>query len=210
VVLARGVPAVTWLPVRQRTLVNFSNSYGKISETGTPTIKTNILHGSLEEDEYFNPRFYVLEQGMWDHNFAQGLDLQQLYGAGFGYTIIKSPVQQLDVSAIVNYTKQQFAADTLATPPVPAATTNLVGSSFGDNYMRKFSKKIVFTEIAVLNPAWNIPADYSANVTLGATFSVLKKLGFSLGLIDSYLNNPPVGFQGNSVQFTTGLTYTLP
>ena len=210
VVLARGVPAVAWLPARQRTLVNFSNSYGRISETGTPTVKTNILHGGLEEDEYFSPRFYLLEQAMWDHNFSQGLDLQQLYGVGVGYTILKSPVQELDVTAIVDYTKQQFAANLLAAPPVPATTTNLIGSSFGDNYMRKFSKKIVFTEIAALNPAWNSPSDYTANITLGATFSVYKNLGFSLGLIDSYLNNPPSGFQGNSVQFTTGLTYTLP
>lgn len=210
VVLSRGVPAVTWLPARQRTLLNFSNSYGRITEPGTPTVKTNILHGGLEEDEYFSPRFYLLEQAMWDHNFSQGLDLQQLYGVGFGYTILKDPKQELDVTAVVDYTKQQFAPNALAAPPVPSTTTNLIGSSFGDNYMRKFSKKIVFTEIAALNPAWNSPSDYTANLTLGATFSLYKNLGFSLGYIDSYLNNPPSGFMGNSVQFTGGLTYTLP
>ena len=206
VVLARGVPAVAWLPARERTLLNFSNSYGQISEPGTPTVKTNILHGGLEQDQYFSPRFYLLEQTMFDHNFSQGLDLQQLYGIGMGYTILKDPKQELDVTAIVDYTKQQFAASATA----PATSTNLIGSSFGDNYMRKFPKKILFTEIAAINPAWNIPADYTANVTLGATFSVYKNFGFSLGFIDSYLNNPPAGFQGNSVQFTTGLTYSIP
>ena len=49
----------------------------------------------------------------------------------------------------------------------------------------------------------------SNNIALGANFPVFKNFGFSLGLIDSYLNDPPVGFKGNSVQFTTGLTYSI-
>lgn len=205
VALARGVPAVAWLPARERTLVNFSNSYGRVTEPGVPTVKTNILHGGLEEDQYFSPRFYVLEQGMWDHNFSQGLDLQQLYGVGLGYTVLKSPKQSLDVTAVVDYTKQQFAA----TATGPATTTNLIGSSFGDTYMRKFTKNIVFNETAAINPAWNTPADYTANLSAGVTMTVFKNFGFSIGGIDSYLNNPPAGFKSNSVQFTTGLTYTV-
>ncbi len=205
IVLARAVPPVAWMPPRQRTLLNFSSNYGKVSQPNTPTVKTSILHGGLEEDEYFNPRFYLLQQAMFDHNFSQGLDLQQLYGIGAGFTVIKNPVQELDVTAIVDYTKQQFAASAVA----PATSTNIVGSSFGDNYMRNFPKKIVFTEIAAFNPAWNHPSDYSANVALGATFPVFKNFGFSLGLIDSYLNDPPAGFKGNSVQFNTGLTYSI-
>ena len=95
-------------------------------------------------------------------------------------------------------------------PPTTAAyTNNLIGSSFGDNYIRKFPKKIVFTEIAAFLPAWNSPSDYSANVALGASFPVVKNFGFSLGLIDNYLNDPPPGFKGNSVQFTMALTYAI-
>lgn len=206
VTLARGVPAVAWLPARERTLLNFSNSYGRITEPGTPTVKTNILHGGLEEDEYFSPRFYVLEQSMFDHNFSQGLDLQQLYGVGLGYTVLKSPAQELDLTATVDYTKQQFAA----TATGPATSINLIGSSFGDTYMRKFTKNIVFNEASVFNPAWNTPTDYTANISAGATISVFKNFGLTIGAIDSYLNDPPAGFKANSVQFTTGLTYTLP
>jgi hypothetical protein len=201
IVLARGVPAVTWMPPRERTLLNFSNSYGRITEPNVPTVMTNILHGGLEEDEYFTPRFYLLQQAMFDHNFSQGLDLQQLYGIGAGYTVLKNLGQQLDLTATVDYTRQEFADS--------ATSTNLIGSSFGDNYVRKFPKKIVLTEVAVINPAWNHPSDYSANVTVGAAFAVFKNFGFSLGFIDSYLNNPPAGFKGNSVQFTTGLTYSI-
>ena len=205
VVLSRVVPPVTWMPARQRTLLNFNSNYGKVTQPNTPTVKTNILHGGIEEDEYFSPRFYLLQQATFDHNFSQGLDLQQLYGAGVGYSAIKDVKQELDFTAIVDYTKQQFSASNVA----PATSNNLIGSSFGDNYIRKFPRKIVLTEIALFNPAWNIPADYSGNISVGASLPVFKNFGFSVGVIDSYFNDPPEGFQGNSVQFNTGLTYTI-
>jgi hypothetical protein len=205
IALSRAVPPVAWMPARQRTLLNFNSNYGKVTQPNTPTVKTNILHAGIEEDEYLSARFYLLEQGTWDHNYSQGLDLQQLYGAGAGYTAIKDAKQELDFTGIIDYTKQSFSA----IPPAVAYTNNLIGSSFGDNYIRKFPKKIVFTEIALFNPAWNSPSDYSANVSVGATFPVYKNFAFSLGAIDSYLNDPPPGFKGNSVQFNTGLTYSI-
>lgn len=200
VILSRAVPAVTWMPARRRTLLNFSNTYGRITSPTSPTVKTSILHGGLEEDEYITPRFYFLQQAMFDHNFSQGLDLQQLYGIGAGYTLIKDPIQELDVTGVIDYTKQSFAS---------GVSNNIIGSSFGDNYIRKFGKKIVFTQLAAFNPAWNHPSAYSANFAAGATFALYKNFGWSVGMADSYLNNPPAGFKGNSVQFTTGLTYAI-
>jgi hypothetical protein len=205
IVLSRVVPPVTWMPARQRTLLDFNSNYGKVTQPNTPTVKTNILHAGIEEDEYLSPRFYLLEQAMWDHNYSQGLDLQQLYGGGAGFSAIKDTVQELDFTGIVDYTKQAFAASGTA----PAYTNNLIGSSFGDTYIRKFPRKIVFTEIALFNPAWNSPSDYSANVSVGASFPIFKNFGLSVGVIDSYLNDPPPGFEGNSVQFNTGLTYSI-
>lgn len=209
VALSRAVPRVTWMPARRRTLLDFSSNYGRVSQPNTPTVKTSILHGGLEEDEYLSPRFYLLQRAMYDHNFSQGLDLQQLYGAGAGYTAIKDAIQELDLTGVIDYTRQEFAASGVPPNVSPAHSNNIIGSSFGDNYVRKLPRKIVFTEVAVFNPAWNSPSDYSANVAVGATFPVYKNFGFSVGLIDSYLNNPPPGFKGNSVQFNTGLTYTL-
>ncbi len=39
---------------------------------------------------------------------------------------------------------------------------------------------------------------------------VYKKLGFSIEVIDSYLNDPAPGFNSNSLQVNTGLTDMLP
>ena len=39
---------------------------------------------------------------------------------------------------------------------------------------------------------------------------VYKRLSFTVGTIDTFLNDPPPGFKKNSFQFTTGVTYALP
>ena len=200
VALVRRVPAVTWLPPQGRTSLDFSSNFGQVTQVNTPTVKTNIVHGSLEQDEYFTRRFYALQQAVFDHNFSQGLDLQQLYGVGVGYTAIKDSKQELDLTGTMGYTKQQLSG----TPE-----HDLIGSSFGDEYSRKFPRKIVFTQVGAFNPAWNRLEDYSSNLAANLSIPIFQGFGFTMGLVDSYLNDPPKGFKGNSVQFNTGLTYTL-
>ena len=56
----------------------------------------------------FSPRFFALGQVAFDHNFAQDLDLQQIYGGGFGWTFLKTPNQEADLKATIQYEKQQF------------------------------------------------------------------------------------------------------
>lgn len=210
VLLTRAVPAVAWMPARQRSILNFTSTYGRISGPNTPTVKTNILHAGVEEDEYFSPRFYLLQQVMFDHNFSQGLDLQQLYGIGVGFTAIKNAKRELDLNAAVNYTKQEFAAPTTTSPnQTPSATQNLIGSTFGDVYTYKLPRKIVLTELVTYTPEWNAPQDYSFNGAVGANMPIFKNFGLSVQIIDSYLNDPAPGFLGNSLQFNTGLSYSI-
>ena len=101
--LVRVVPTVSWLDPRDRTSMDFSGSFGKITQPayvnpGPPpatvaavTTKTAIYHADAERDEYFSPRFFALGQTAFDHNFGQDLDLQQIYGGGIGWTAIKKP-----------------------------------------------------------------------------------------------------------------------
>ena len=41
---------------------------------------------------------------------AQGLNLQQIYGVGLGWTVIKTPVQEFDVKADVHYETAELPA----------------------------------------------------------------------------------------------------
>jgi hypothetical protein len=202
----RAIPPENWLAPRNRTIVDFSASYGKVSEPGTPTVKTNIIHGDIERDEYLTSRLYGFGQAAWDHNFSQGLDLQQSYGGGLGWTAYKAENAELDFKASIDYIKQQFA-----TPPgQPSMNENLIGAIFGQTYHRNFAKGIVLNEALSITPSFNVPSAYSAlgDVTLG--LPLYKKFNLVFGVSDSFLNNPPPTFKKNSFQFTAALAYSIP
>ena len=208
--LARLIPSVDFLPPRTRTTVNVLETYGKITQPAIPqtipptlasVTKTSIFHADAEHDKYFTPKLYGLVGVSFDHNFSQGLNLQQIYGGGIGWTIIKTPVQEFDVKADIHYERQSFQ------PPTP--NTNLVGSSFTEQYRRNLPAKIIFTESGTFIPAWNNLSIYSAIFAAGLQVPTYKRFSLNLSLLDNYLSNPAAGFNNNSFQFVTGVLYTL-
>ena len=211
VTLARLIPSVDFLPPRTRTTINALETYGKITQPAIPqtipptlasVTKTSIFHADAEHDKYFDAtKLYGLVGVSFDHNFSQGLNLQQIYGAGLGYTLIKTPVQEFDLKADVHYERQNFQ------PPTP--NTNLIGSSFTEQYRRNLPAKIIFTESGSFIPAWNNLDVYSAIFAAGLQLPTYKRFSLNLNLLDNYLSNPAVGFNNNSLQFVTGVVYTL-
>jgi hypothetical protein len=200
--LIRAVPSQDWLPPRNRTILDFSDSYGKVTQPGTPEVKTSIYHGDAERDEYFTSRVYALGSTAFDHNFSQGLDLQQIYGGGIGWSAIHKANETLDFKGSLDYEKQQFE--------LSSENQNLLNSVFAELYAVKFAHGIALAEQLSASPAWTNTHAYSANGSVGIILPVYKRFGFNVNVIDSFLNNPPPGFKKNSVQFTTGLSYTLP
>jgi hypothetical protein len=211
----RTAPTVSWLDTHNRTSVDFSGSFGKIIQpayasggvmTPASTSKSSIYHADAERDNYFSPRVYVLGQVAFDHNFAQALDLQQIYGAGLGWTAIKRPTQELDLKSTLQYEGQTFIE-------APAGENqNLIGSTFDGTWAAKLPHKIEFRQEVSWIPAYNNPYAYSAGETDSLTMPFFKSLSFSVGSSDSYLNDPPAASpptKRNSFQFTTGLTYTV-
>lgn len=210
ITLARLSPSVDYLPRHTRTTFNLNETYGKavspvIPQTVPPSpspviTKTSIFHSDAERDWYFTPRLYALANAAFDHNYAQGLDLQQLYGGGIGWTPIQEDRQQLDLKADVHYERQSFFAQ----PEV-----DLIGSIFGEDYHRTLPRKIVFTESANYTPAWNNSKAYSAMATVGIVLPTWKRLGVNFNVTDNYLNNPSPGYKANSFQFVAGFNYAL-
>jgi hypothetical protein len=208
--LVRAIPSVTWLDPRERTLLDFSGAYGSITQPGTAGTKTNIIHFDAEHDWYVSPRFYFLVDAAFDHNYSQGMSLQQLYGAGAGYTLIKDPRQELDLKFDIHFERQQYFVTPGILPPPPLTPSkNLVGADFGDTYMLKLPHGLLFNQTAVITPAFNQTNAYSALATAGLTFPVYKRFGFTVGTLDDFLNDPAIGSKKNSFQFTAGVTYTL-
>ena len=79
--------------------------------------------------------------------------------------------------------------------------------------MRKLGKAVIFNQQLEYIPAWNDLHAYSFGETNAVILPVYKRLSFSLGTVDSYLNDPAATTpptKRNSFQFTMGATYTLP
>jgi hypothetical protein len=204
--LVRAEPTEDWLNPSYRTLLAFSESYGKLTQPATPTIKTSIYHASAEHDKYFSGAVFAFGQADFDHNFSQGLDLQQAYNVGIGWTAVKTAVHELDLKGSVSYVRQQFL---VAAGQTQVPSTNLIGSVFSERYHRKLPHSVLLEQNLSATPAWNNTNAYSAAFSTLLTMPVYKRLGGSTGIIDTFLNNPPAGFRKNSFQFTLGLTYTL-
>ena len=214
--LVRTQPGVDWLLPRNKTIFDASATYGLVTQPFIPGVqaassaRTNIIHGDIERDQYLTPRFYYLFDGSADHNIGSGLQVQQIYGAGAGYSVIKETLQTLDVKGDIHYQRQEFypSAD------FPSGETlNLVGASIGEIYMRKLPKGLIFNENGTVLPAFNTPAGqpsaWSAQIGAGLIFPVYKNLGFTIGSQDNFVNNPPFGYKKNTFQFIAGVTYTL-
>lgn len=218
--LVRAMPNVAWLPARDRTILNVNESYGRnTSPVIPPTIPasaavvtlSSIFHADAERDQYFSPKLYALADTSFDHNYAQGLQLQQVYGGGIGWTPIKDAKQELDFKADLHYETQKYIMTpvngAIVTPTTP--TTNLIGSTFFEGYRRLMPRKMVFTESLNVLPAFNVASDYSANATAMLAIPVFKRLSASVSATDNFLDDPAPYYRKNSFQFVTGVTYTL-
>lgn len=215
VTLARTVPTVAWLATRNRTTADFSSSYGRITQPAYVSAgalvpatytETSIFHADAERDEYVSARVFALAQTAFDHNFSQGLGLQETYGAGFGVTVLKRTAQTVDLKAALQYEKQSFLTTASGT------SQNLVGSTLSGTYFLKLPRGLIFNQQIAYLPAFNVTRAYSANETDTLTFPFLKSIAFTIGTIDSYLNDPVPAeppTTRNSLQFTSGITYTM-
>jgi Protein of unknown function, DUF481 len=202
--LKRSVPTVSWLDPKLRTTLDFTLSAGKTTQPGTETTITNIFHVGAERDEYFSPRGYYLQVFSLDHNYSQGLVLQQNYGGGIGATLFKRKEAEFDITADLHYENQQFNA----TANVEELTLHLIGSTLTEVYTRKWGK-LQFDEKLLADIAWNNASAFSASGTSSVRMPVYKKLAFSVSTIDNFLNNPQIGYKKNSFQFTTGFALNL-
>jgi hypothetical protein len=208
--LIRAIPTVPYLPPRTRTTFDLLQTYGKLTQptvpqtnppTPTAVAKTNIFHTDFEHDKYFTSRMFVFAGLQLDHNFSQGLDFGQIYGVGLGVTAIKDAKQQLDLRADIHYQRQNFV------PPTP--NEDLIGSSFGEAYSRTLPGKMLFTQSGTFIQSWNDTGVWSAIAAAGLALPVYHRFSLSVNILNNYLSNPAIGFNNNSFQFVSGVTYTL-
>lgn len=198
----RDIPGESWMDPESRTSLNFNSSYGELKQPNTPTVKTSIFHAQAERDRYFSPRLFLFAAANFDHDYSQGLDLQQTYSAGIGWSAIKSDLEQLDLRAAIGYEDQKFFFE--------SQNQHLFSGVFSEAYNRKFRNKITLHQDFSTTPAWSNLNAVSATGDVNLTIPIMKRMSFTFGVADTYLNNPSPGFRKNSFQFTSGISYVQP
>ncbi len=163
-------------------------------------MKTSLFHAQAERDGYFNPRVYVFGSATFDHDYSQGLDLRQTYAVGVGWSLIKTANRQLDLRAGIAYEDERFS--------LASQNQQLLSSLFSETFNQKFSKrKITLHQDFSATPAWSNLNATSGIANLALSIPIVKRMSFTVGLSDTYLNNPSPGFRKNSFQFTSGITF---
>lgn len=213
----RTIPTVPWTTPISKTTFDASGTYGlakdpEIISGGTilqyPSVtKTDILHGDAEYDHYATPRFFVLFNASADHNFGNGLELQQAYGTGAGWSILHRPNNTFDLKLGLQYLEQQFyngITSGLGTP-----NENLIGLSGTETWTRTFPHNIKLSEYLTLTPALNVIQASSAVANTTLAVPVYKKINVTLNSTDNYIGDPAQGYRRNSFQFTAGVTYVV-
>ena len=151
VALVRAIPTVLWLPSYSKTTVNLSATYGLAKDEevvshgnvfqAASTSKTDIKHGDAEYDKYLGSQLYGrhlfgLVNASADHNYGNGVQLQQAYGAGLGWTLVKSSTDIFDLKASLQYEQQVFYNGLYSGLGTP--TENLVGAALSENWNQDF------------------------------------------------------------------------
>jgi hypothetical protein len=197
--LVRTVPDEGWVAPRYRTTFDFSSAYGDNTSDGV-TVKTNIIHAGLEQDQYISTRLFGFGEAAFDHNYSQGLDLQYTLGGGLGFVAYKDAHQELDLKGQIAYINQVFTVGN---------STHLIGAVGGETYNRGFNHGVVLHQELSITPTFNQFSAYSGNFLANLGVPMTKSFDITFGINDSFLNNPPPGFQKNSFEFITNLTYKI-
>jgi hypothetical protein len=187
--------------VRRRTVVNFNSSYGHFKAVGADPVKANVLHAEMEQDFYLNPRIFLLGGAAFDHNYAQGLDLMQGYGAGLGVVAAKGERDSLELRFGLGYTHQAWTDS--------SGNRGYFGARIGEYYMHKFARGLAFTLDAGVRPGLTYTKGLVAGYTASLAIPVYRRLSMNINSVDNFVNNPPPGFRKNVFQLSFGASYVI-
>jgi hypothetical protein len=204
--LQRVVSDEDWISPRYKTLFNLNFADGQLSQPSTPTITTDLVHADLEHDIFLTKKLFIDLSADFLHSASQGMKLQQTYGGGLGYVLLRSERQELDLRGSIVYVRQQFEES--GTSPL-LASKSLIAAAVGETYTRNLKGGIAFHEGLTFIPAFNDTSAYTGNAYANFAIPVKKRLAITIGGIDSYINEPPLGFKKNSFEFVTQLTYKV-
>jgi len=197
--LQRPVPSLAWLPQQSDTLFHYESTYGRLSQPHLPTVRTSIYSLGVEQDQDVSGRLFLFGNAQLDHNFSQGLQLQQAYGGGVGWKLIQTAPTQLALRADLHWTHQRFLS---------LANERFLASSFTETLRQNYGR-VVWTQNVSLTPSYTKGLAYQMAGMSSWAVPVYRSLSLNFTVMDNYLNNPQPGFLKNSLQISTGVQFNV-
>jgi hypothetical protein len=204
-------------PLRGRTYINFLVNYSKETQSGDVAyfdpvsrtviipgsfMKTYTMHADIDEDYFLFPRLFVQGGAIFDHSYAQSLDLLQSYGGGLGFVVYHTDRSEFDLRAGVGYARQQYVG-------FPRFDTSVIGSRFYENYQHRFANGMSFSEQGGIRPAWTASKYLFGGGQLSFNMPIYHHLNLNVSSFDFYSRTPPPMLKKNVFQIAVGVGYSF-
>jgi putative salt-induced outer membrane protein YdiY len=188
------------ITTNDKIAVYFNQIYGSARLNGVTSETASAVRGGWLYNRQVSPRLFVTTLNDYEHDRFQNLDLRFVMGGGFGWNALKSEKAHFDLSAGVDYNRENFDTN---------VHRNSAEVNYGDNLLYKISGATAITQaFRVFNNLSNSGA-YRLNFDLGSVTTLKKWLGWQLTASDRFLSNPVVGRQRNDLLISTGFRVTF-
>lgn len=204
--LNRTEPDIVFLPERSRVTVLVTDEYQRVTgpsfDSENPEFREeHTLYANAEYDHTLHKQFFALGVFTFDRNHSQQLLSQPSYGAGFGWTIYKTDVDEIVLKTSWDYRTQDFEDYTYNTKHVGQKVSQTLNLSLPHNMQ--------LNEMVDADVAYNDSKNISGRASVELRIPVYRSIGMELSASDDYLNAPYPGTDRNSYRLVTRLTYSF-
>jgi len=188
------------ITTKDKVTTYFNQIYGNARINGVSSDVASAVRGGWSYNRQIAPRFFIDTLNDYEHDRFQNLDLRFVGGGGFGWNAVKRESLHFDVSAGIDYDRDNFDDHT---------RRNSAEANYGDDLLYKASAATTVTQSFRIFQNLSQTGEYRLNFDLGTVTSIKKWLGFHVTASDRFLSNPSPGRQRNDILLSTGFRLTF-
>jgi putative salt-induced outer membrane protein len=179
----------------------YANSVYATSGTpgGVNGTTANSTQSGIRYERNISERAFGFVSGDFQTDALQSLDLRSVFGAGFGYHLIKNDRTTLDLLGGANYTREKYTT----------LQRNVAALTLGQELTHKIGMATLLMQKLYFYPALSEAGEYRSTFNFGTVTKISKWLGWQNAFGDIYVTNPPAGKKKNDITLTTGLDVTF-
>jgi len=169
------------------------------NDQGDLQLAVSKYYGALRADMYVSPRLFAFAETQQERDTFQLLDLRSSYVAGLGVQAVTTPTTDLRFSLSGGARIENFVGPT---------TESAAVGSFGTDLRQKLGPATLAWK-ASWAPNVEDLGNYRLRSTASVTTTLIKGLGFRIGLLNEYNSDPQPGIEKHDWMVTTTLAYSV-